>query len=105
MWFAFWAEDRPGGNVERSRWRTDHLARLTSLLEEGRLLFAGPLLAWACPEPDPEATAGSLIVAEFETLEKARAWIAEDPYQRAGIYQGVRVHPFIVTCPPSGRAT
>ncbi|MHB1544369.1 MAG: YciI family protein, partial [Gammaproteobacteria bacterium] len=105
MWFAFWAEDRPGGNVERSRWRTDHLARLTALLHEGRLLAAGPLLAWTCPEPQPNAIAGSLIVADFESLEDARQWIAEDPYQRAGIYQNVRVHPFVVTCPPTGSET
>lgn len=99
MWFAFWAEDRPGGNRERMRWRADHLARLSALLEEGRLLFAGPLLAWPVPELVPEAVAGSLVVADFESLEDAQQWIEEDPYRRAGIYQSVRIHPFVITCP------
>ncbi|EQD49125.1 YCII-related domain-like protein [mine drainage metagenome] len=105
MWFAFWAEDRPGGNAERSRWRPDHLARLTALLQDGRLLSAGPLLAWTTPEPHPDAVVGSLVIADFESLEDAQHWIKEDPYQRAGIYQSVHVHPFVVTCPPAESRT
>ncbi len=105
MWFAFWAEDRPGRSAERIRWRTDHLSRLSALLQEGRLLFAGPLLAWTTPEPRPESSVGSLIVADFETEEQAQQWIQEDPYQRAGIFQSIRVHPYVVTYPPAGNGS
>ena len=37
---------------------------------------------------------GSLVVAEFESLEEANAWADADPYMIAGVYAKVIVKPF-----------
>ncbi len=99
MWFALWAEDHPDRSRKRPQWRDRHLERLNALLDEGRLLVAGPLLRWPLPEPLPEASGGSLIVADFASREEAERWIEEDPYQKAGLFRSVEVRPFLPTVP------
>jgi hypothetical protein len=37
---------------------------------------------------------GSLVVAEFESLEEARAWAGEDPFVTGNVYETVVVKPF-----------
>jgi hypothetical protein len=100
MWFAFWAEDHPDRSRERPQWRDQHLARLNALLDEGRLLMAGPLLRWPTPEPLPDAAGGSLIVADFGSSAEARRWIDADPYREAGLFRSVKTRPFLPTVPP-----
>jgi uncharacterized protein YciI len=46
------------------------------------------------PDPGPAGFQGSLVVAEFTSLEEARAWAEADPYVAAGVYAGVDVYPF-----------
>ncbi len=74
--------------------RAAHLARLQQLRTEGRLLLAGPYPAVDSNDPGPAGFTGSLIVAEFDTLEDAQAWADSDPYLEAGVYAGVTVKPF-----------
>ena len=74
--------------------RAAHLARLQQLRTEGRLLLAGPYPAVDCNDPGPAGFTGSLIVAEFDSLEDAQAWANTDPYVEAGVYAGVTVKPF-----------
>jgi len=74
--------------------RAAHLARLEQLKDEGRLLLAGPYPAVDAPDPGPAGFTGSLIIAEFESLEAAKAWADDDPYVAAGIYRDVTVKPF-----------
>ena len=100
VWFALWAEDHPDRSRERPQWRDRHLERLNRLLDEGRLLVAGPLLRHPVPEVLPAACGGSLIVADFASREEAEHWIEEDPYQKAGLFRSVEVHPFLPTIPP-----
>jgi uncharacterized protein YciI len=79
--------------------RPDHVARLNALRDEGRLLLAGPNPAIDTTEPGEAGFTGSLIVAEFESLEAARTWANDDPYVNAGVYQEVMVKPFIKVLP------
>jgi uncharacterized protein YciI len=58
------------------------------------LLLAGPLPAIEAEDPGPAGFAGSLIVAEFESLEAARQWADADPYVAAQVYREVEIHPF-----------
>ena len=51
-----------------------------ALQEDGRLILAGPYPAIDSPDPGPAGFSGSLIVAEFESLEAAQGWAGEDPY-------------------------
>jgi len=86
--------DRPGSLAERLAARPAHVERLQALQAEGRLLLAGPCPAIDSPDPGPAGFSGSLIVAEFSSLEAARAWADADPYVAAGVYAGVTVKPF-----------
>jgi uncharacterized protein YciI len=74
--------------------RARHLARLQQLQDSGRLVLAGPLPAVDSPDPGPAGFTGSLIVAEFDSLDAAREWAQADPYVDAGVYASVEVKPF-----------
>ena len=67
--------------------------------DEGRLLLAGPFPAIASEDPGPAGFTGSLIVAEFASLEEAENWAKADPYMAAGVYADVKVRPFRKTLP------
>jgi uncharacterized protein YciI len=58
------------------------------------LRLAGPLPAIDAEDPGPAGFVGSLIVADFESLDAARAWADQDPYLAAGVYARVDVWPF-----------
>ncbi|MGH8077231.1 MAG: YciI family protein, partial [Lysobacter sp.] len=67
---------------------------LTALRDDGRLLLAGPCPAIDAEDPGPAGFSGSVIIAEFASLEDARAWADTDPYVDAGVYTRVEVRPF-----------
>jgi uncharacterized protein YciI len=94
MWYVIYAKDRDGSLAGRSAARPAHLARIEALLEEGRLLLAGPRPAIDSADPGPAGFLGSLVVARFDSLEEARAWADDDPYVAAGVYESVEVSPF-----------
>ncbi len=94
MFYSIIGEDQPGSLDKRLAARPDHLARLNALKDEGRLLLAGPFPALDTEDPGPAGFTGSLIVAEFDSLEDARAWAESDPYVAAGVYAHVTVKPF-----------
>ena len=99
MWYVIYARDHEDGLARRQAARPAHLERVQALLDEGRLLLAGPRPAIDAPDPGPAGFAGSLIVARFESLEDARAWAEADPYVAAGVYRHVEVTPFIRVLP------
>lgn len=94
MLFAIVAEDRPDSLALRLGARPDHLARLEQLQAEGRLVLAGPFPVVGSESPGALGFTGSLIVAEFETLEMAQVWAQQDPYVAAGVYSHVTIKPF-----------
>jgi len=94
MFYAIIGEDAPGSLPKRQVTRPAHLARLTQLQQAGRLILAGPFPAIDSPDPGPAGFSGSLIVADFPTLEAAQAWADSDPYVTGGVYGKVTVKPF-----------
>lgn len=94
MLYAIIGEDAPDSLPRRQAARPAHLERLRALQDAGRLLLAGPFPAIDSPDPGPAGFSGSLIVAEFSSLEEARAWADADPYVAAGVYARVTVRPF-----------
>ncbi len=94
MWYLIEGFDHPGSLPARLASRPAHLDRLRALLDDGRLLMAGPCPAIDAEDPGPAGFSGSLIIAEFESLAAARAWADCDPYVAAGVYERVDVRPF-----------
>jgi uncharacterized protein YciI len=94
MLYAIFGNDVPDSLERRQPVRPAHLARLQTLQDEGRLLLAGPFPAVDAADPGLAGFTGSLIVAEFASLEAAEAWAAADPYVAAGVYAQVAVRPF-----------
>lgn len=94
MWYAIISEDVDNSLELRKSARPAHLERVKALVHEGRLLVAGPHPAVDCIEPGSAGFTGSLIVADFESLQDAEAWASEDPYVKAGVYATVTVKPF-----------
>ena len=94
MLYVINGEDVPESLEKRMAVRPEHLKRLHALQEAGRLLLAGPYPAIDNQDPGPAGFSGSLIVAEFESLEAAQAWADADPYVSAGVYRHVAVKPF-----------
>ena len=99
MLYAIIAEDVPGSLDKRLAARPAHLERLKALQEAGRMVLAGPFPAIDSADPGPAGFTGSLIVAEFDSLEDAKAWADADPFVAAGVYAGVTVKPFRKTLP------
>ncbi|KGM57256.1 BolA family transcriptional regulator [Lysobacter arseniciresistens ZS79] len=94
MWYVIEGHDGADVLAKRQAARPDHVARLTALRDEGRLLLAGPCPAIDAEDPGPAGFSGSVVVAEFESLEAARAWADADPYVAAGVYVRTDVRPF-----------
>ena len=94
MLYAIISEDRPGTLAQRLAARPAHLERLIALQDDGRLLLAGPHPAIDTPDPGEAGFSGSLVVAEFASLDDAQSWADADPYITAGVYARVSVKPF-----------
>lgn len=94
MLYVIVGEDRADSLAARLAARPAHLARLEALQAEGRLILAGPCPAIDSPDPGPAGFSGSLIVAEFPSLQEAKGWADADPYIAAGVYAKVTVKPF-----------
>lgn len=94
MYYAIISEDISDSLSLRQEARPAHLARLEMLKTAGRLMVAGPHPAVDTPDPGPAGFTGSLVIAEFASLEEAQRWANEDPYLAAGVYQSVVVKPF-----------
>jgi len=94
MLYAIISTDVPNSLEARLAARPAHLERLQQLKAEGRIVLAGPHPAIDSNDPGAAGFSGSLVVAEFESLNAAQAWAEADPYVAAGVYANVNVKPF-----------
>ena len=94
MLYAIVSTDIDNSLEKRMGARPAHLARLETLKAEGRLELAGPNPAIDSETPGDAGFSGSIVIAEFESLEHAQEWADADPYIKAGVYQAVSVKPF-----------
>ncbi len=99
MLYAIISEDVPDSSPRRTAARPDHLKRLDALLAQGRIVVGGPFPAIDSMDPGEAGFTGSLLVAEFDSLEEAQAWAQEDPYVKSGAYERSIVKPFKQVCP------
>ena len=94
MWYAIISEDVDNSLEKRMGARPKHVERLKALADAGKLLTAGPHPAIDNEDPGEAGFTGSLIIAEFDSLEDAQAWADADPYIDAGVYKQVTIKPF-----------
>jgi len=94
MLYAIIAEDVENSLEKRLAARPAHLERLNALLDQGRLILAGPHPAIDSEDPGEAGFSGSLVVAEFDDMEAAQSWANDDPYVHAGVYDKVTIKPF-----------
>lgn len=99
MLYAIIAKDAPNSLQKRLNARPAHLERIKQLKAEGRLLLAGPHPATDSDSPGEAGFTGSLIVAEFTSLDAAKAWANEDPFTKLEIYDEITVKPFLKVLP------
>ena len=99
MWYAIISQDIENSLPLRKVHRPAHLQRLNDLNEAGRLLIAGPHPAIDSDAPGDAGFSGSLVVADFESLEQAQQWADQDPYLLNGIYASVIVKPYLKVLP------
>ncbi len=94
MWYLIYSEDVPNSLPLRKQARPAHLARLQALLDEGRLLTAGPNPTIDADDPADAGFSGSTVIAEFASQADAKAWADDDPYVAAGVYAKVTIKPY-----------
>ena len=94
MLYAIMSNDVANSLSKRQAVRPAHLQRLQDLQDQGRLLLAGPHPAIESETPNDAGFTGSLVIAEFESLDEAKIWADADPYAQSGIYALVTVKPF-----------
>lgn len=94
MWYAIIGTDAENSLEKRQQVRPEHLERIQAMVDEGRILTAGPFPAIDSTDPGPAGFSGSLIVAEFATLDEAKAWAEADPYVTSGAFESVEVKPY-----------
>lgn len=94
MLYAIIGQDVKDSLEKRMSVRAAHIARLRTLQDQGRMLIAGPNPALDNEDPGPAGFTGSIIIAEFDSLEAAKSWADDDPYIAAGVYENVTVKPF-----------
>jgi len=92
-------EDKANSMDLRMQTRANHLAYIQPLVDEVRLLSAGPT-----PHLDPDnegnkGVSGSLIIAEFDNFEQAQTWANNDPYALAGLFAHVIIKPYVKVLP------
>jgi uncharacterized protein YciI len=87
MIFAILLMDRPGTADLRIQIRPAHRAYLAGIAE--RMAFAGPLTS-----EDGEAVLGSLLAIDFPNRAAVDAWLKEEPFTKAGVYEKPIIHVF-----------
>ena len=93
--FVIIGHDVANSSAQRKITRAEHVERLQALDRDKRLIIAGPTPI----DHDAAAMSGIVIIADFESLAAAQAWVDAEPYLRDGVYSHVDVRPFIHTRP------
>lgn len=94
MLYTIIAEDKPDSLKDRLDKRPEHLVRINELVDKGRLVIAGGHPAVDAEDPGPAGFTGSLIMAEFDSLDEAKNWAEDDIFWREGVWSSIRVKPF-----------
>lgn len=84
MLFMIHCVDKPEHGEMRARLRPDNLAYIRGQID--KVASAGPLVT-----DDGNAIVGSLLIMDFPNRSEAEAFVAEDPFNKAGLFETVTV--------------
>jgi uncharacterized protein YciI len=98
MLYILEGHDSPQGAARRAQLRPMHLERVRQLVNEGRVIIGGPIPELDSNDPTV-GVLGSLIVAEFDSLEAASRWWQADPYVTGGVFDKTHVRPLRAVVP------
>ena len=87
MIFTILLMDRPGTTDLRVQVRPEHRAYLAQKAD--RMAFAGPLTS-----EDGKTVVGSLLALDFPDRAAVDAWLKDEPYTKAGVYEKPVIHVF-----------
>ena len=99
MLYAIFWDDVEDSLPLRQAGRAAHLTRVNQLVDEGRLVVGGPFPAIDAKDPGPAGFTGSVIIAEFPSMDDAKRWINDDPYTTGGVIKNMTVKPFVQVVP------
>ncbi|MDH5672434.1 MAG: YciI family protein [Myxococcales bacterium] len=85
MQFLIYCQDKPNHEELRKATRQEHL----SYIEGFEVLLAGPTL-----DDSGEHMTGSVLVVELPDRQAALAFVAGDPYSRAGLFERTTIERF-----------
>lgn len=94
MLYVIIGEDTPNSLEKRLASRPEHLDRMKPLVDAGRVVIGGPMPAIDDENPGDAGFTGSIVIAEFDSLDEAKSWADADPYVQAGVWGSVTVKPF-----------
>ncbi len=94
-YYVIFATDNENSLEKRLHVRAIHLARLEELKQQNRLLTAGPTPLFDDGSHFETGFSGSIVIAQFNSLDEAKTWANEDPYVQSGVYQEIIVKPFL----------
>lgn len=94
MWYLFVNKTTEGGDEARAALRDEHVQRIIALKKADKLFAAGPYYLDRSDVEPESVIAGSVVIAEFASLEAAKSWSAEDPYTKNGLYSHTEIKPF-----------
>ena len=87
MLFFIHCTDKPGHGQIRAENRDAHLAHLSGFTDS--IMAAGPTL-----DEDGAGMTGSVFLIELADRAAAEAFTADDPYNQAGLFESVVIHPW-----------
>ena len=88
MIYEFRLLDKPDAAALRERVRPEHKAYLARVAD--RIAFAGPLV-----RDDGTTMIGSLLAIQFDSRDAVHAWLADEPFTRAGLYASTEIDAFV----------
>ena len=90
MYFVIFGTDKPGMETVRTATRPAHRDYLRSPGKHAiTVRVGGPTL-----RDDGATMNGTLLIVEAETIDAVRAFAADDPYSRAGLFQTIEIRPW-----------
>lgn len=90
MYFVVFGTDKPGMEKVRADARPEHRQYLRHHNHPVKVVLGGPTLS-----QDHGKMNGTMLVIDGENTQQVEAFLKQDPYNKAGLFQSLQVRPWI----------